>query len=59
MESGTAFTLNKGEDSCLSYLPLAHVAERLMYFGMFYGGGRIGIFANKNKKDLPKALALV
>jgi long-chain acyl-CoA synthetase len=48
--------IKPGKEACLSYLPLAHVAERMIYFSVFYYGGRIGIFPSSNKKDLPKAL---
>jgi len=43
----------------LSYLPLAHVAERCSTYSSFYCGGRIAIFSSKDKKLLPKALAVV
>jgi len=32
------------KDSVLSYLPLAHIAERLFYMLMFCKGGKIAIF---------------
>ena len=54
-----SFKLIPKEERILSYLPLAHVAERLMYFTSFYFGGKIGIFTSSNKKDLPKALKIV
>ena len=38
------------KDMYIGYLPLAHVAERLIYFGLFFLGGRIGIFSSADKK---------
>ena len=51
--------LRRGTDAVLSYLPLAHVAERIMYFATFCYGGRIGIFTTKDKKLLPAACQVV
>lgn len=48
-----------GKEVVLSYLPLAHVAERLMYFGCFTWGGKIAAFPDPDKKNLTKALAIV
>ena len=48
-----------GQESVLSYLPLAHIAERGLYLSVFYYGGKIGIFSSSDKKELSKALAIV
>ena len=40
------FNFEDGKEVCLSYLPLAHVAERLIYFGIFFYGGEINIFSS-------------
>lgn len=43
------------KDRHLSYLPMAHVLERLFFYGMMGVGGQIGVFngdINKIQKDL-------
>ena len=38
------------KETVLSYLPLAHVAERCIYFSTFYYGGKIACFYGDKKK---------
>ena len=46
------------EDVHLSYLPLAHVFERLMHSAMLMGGARIGFFQGDTKKLMEDLKAL-
>jgi long-chain acyl-CoA synthetase len=45
-------------ESVLSYLPLAHIAERAFYLTGIFFGGKIHCFYDKDKTLLLKALAL-
>ena len=46
----SSFNYRPNKETVLSYLPLAHVAERCIYFSTFYYGGKIACFYGDKKK---------
>ena len=42
--SGLSITPSSGNDTVISYLPLAHIYERLIEHNTFWGGSRVGYF---------------
>jgi long-chain acyl-CoA synthetase len=46
----SSFNFTPKKETILSYLPLAHVAERCIYFSTFFYGGKIACFYGDKKK---------
>ncbi|CAI5448714.1 unnamed protein product [Caenorhabditis angaria] len=52
------FSFKKNEITSLSYLPLAHIYERITGYMIFYNGGKIGFFRGDPERLLDDAKSL-